>query len=59
MTSKIRRFGHVGEPKLNHIGPLGDYIRRRTDSKLPLLSQLDRRGVAILSNQLYHSPIFY
>ena len=37
MASKIRRFGHVGEAKLPHIGSMGDYIRRKSDSKLPLI----------------------
>jgi hypothetical protein len=61
MASRARKyiFQKDHQKKYPHVGPFGEVIKRNTDFNLPLLGQLDKRGITILSNDLYHAPIFY
>lgn len=61
MASRARKYilQKDHQKKYPHVGPFGEVIRRHTDLNIPLLGQLDKRGITIMSNDLYHAPIFY
>jgi hypothetical protein len=57
MASRLKRYVS-GEKEAEQLGPFGELVKKKVDTKLPLLGQIES-GIALLSNNLYACPVFY
>ena len=56
------KLNEIEQKTLNMMGPNGSQIILKPEQKLPLLGQIDQneiKGINIIDNNMYRSPVFY